>query len=460
MKKTVLLSLLTSALLAGVTETAEGISVDIYADKDAQSNIVATVSTSKGHLIKKRCLTNRRSKRWCKVEYKYDDIDIKGYVDEASLNIIYSKPHTRPTFEISYGGRHDDIANDIVATKDGFIAVGKTGSFGKGQDDIYVVKIDKFGNKKYSLTLGGHANDEATSLVKIEDGYILAGVTSSYGNGDQSIYLARVRDNGALVWHRAYYSDKDDYYKANDIIRISKNNTLVVGYEEHIKFFASETNIYVNAVDLDGNRNGIKRYGGDKVDEANSVINLPDGYLIAGFTKTWGHGGKDAYVLKIDKAGKRVWHNAYGFRYDEEIRQIIATSDGGYLGVGFTDSDIKQQKDIYVVKINADGSRAWHYHYGSREDEEGYGVVEDNGGYLIAGYTKDTKSYNSDAYLLKIDYRGNILWHRKYGLDKDDEARAIIKTDDGYVMAGYTTSLESYSKDMSIIKVDKEGKIR
>ena len=460
MKKIYLLSLITSALLAGVSQTTDGTFVDIYADKDAQSSIVATVSTTKGHLIKKRCMTNRASKRWCKVEYKYDGITLHGYVEEKSLDIIYAMPKKNKTFEVSYGGRYDDVANDIVATDDGFIVVGRTGSFGEGQNDVYVVKVDKFGNKIYSLALGGRDNDEAKAVVKIKGGYMLAGSTSSFGNDSQSLYMARLDDDGKLFWQKAYYSDHDDYYAANDMIQIAPYNMLLAGYENHVKFFNSEVNIYVNAIDFHGKRNGIKRYGGSDDEKANSIINVADGYVIAGYTETWGHGGDDGYVLKVDKTGKRVWHNAFGFRYDETFHQIIQTKDGGFLAVGTTDSDIKNQRDIFVVKMDANGAKEWQYHYGSREDEEGFGVVEDKDGYVIAGYTKDTPSYNKDAYLLKIDTNGNVVWHRKYGLDKDDEAKAIIKVDDGFVMVGYTTSLESYSKDLSIIKVDKQGYIK
>ena len=452
-------SALTSLLLGGVTENSDGTFIDIYSDKDSQSNIIATVSTSKGNLITKRCFSNRDSQRWCKVKYTYKELTLNGFVDEGSLNTIAQIPNKNATFEQSFGGRYDDEGNDIIVTKDGYLVVGATASFGSGQNDAYVVKVDKFGNKLYSLALGGSSEDEANAVVELKDSFVLAGSTRSFGNGVESLYMAKFSKNGNLLWQKGYYSDEDDYYKANDITKISESNLLLAGYEDHVKFFNSEVNIYLNAINDRGERNGIKRYGGNKVDKANSIITTKDGYVIAGVTKTWGHGAEDAYVVKIDKDGNRVWHNAFGFDYDEVANEIIATRDGGYILVGTTDSAIKKQQDIYVVKINANGTRAWHGHYGSREDEEGFGIVESNDGYVIAGYTNDTQSYNSDAYIMKLDKEGRFIWGKKYGLDKDDEAKSIVAVEDGYVLAGYRTSEERYSKDLYIIKVDKNGNL-
>ena len=459
MKNIFYLSLFTSALFAGVTQTSDGTFIDLYANKDNRSNIIATVSTDKGDLIKQRCYSTRTSERWCKVKYIYKDITLHAYTDEASLLSTYRTTKTKTTFAVSYGGRYDEEGNDIIALDDGFLVVGSTASFGDGQKDAYVVKIDKFGNKEYSLALGGSSNDEANAVVALKNSYMLTGYSGSYGNGVESLFVARIKNNGTVLWQKGYYSDKDDYYRGNDIVKISDENTLVAGYENHVQFFASETNIYVNAINSEGQRNGIKRYGGSKVDEANSIIKTTDGYLIAGMTKTWGRGGEDAYLIKLDTEGNRVWHNTYGYRFDEVFHQVIATDDGGYIAVGTTDSDIRNQQDIYVVKISADGKEQWSGHYGSREDEEGFGIVQSSDGYVIAGYTKDTESYSSDAYLLKLNKDGKVIWNRKYGLDKNDVAKAIIKTEDGYIVTGYKTSLETYSKDLYILKVNNNGYI-
>ncbi|MDA3907938.1 MAG: hypothetical protein PF437_02510 [Sulfurimonas sp.] len=458
MKFALLVLVFASALFSAVIETNEGTFFQIYADKNPQSNIVATVSVDKGKIETSRCFNTSNDSRWCKLSYTQNGVSVNGYSDEKSLDAIASRLNKKSTFELNYGGRYSEVGNAILPLEDGFLLVGSTESFGKGQKDVYVVKVDNFGNKIWSGAYGGGGVDEANAVVLVEDGFMLAGTTRSFGNRIQNLYLAKISKTGKLIWQNGYYSDKDDYYVGKDMVKISENNVLITGHEDHVKFFNAEVNFYLNAIDTDGQRNGIKRYG-EGEEKSNSIISVSDGYVIAGETDTWGNGAKDSYVIKINKDGDRVWHNAFGWSYDEVANQIIQTKDGGYVLVGTTDSDHRNQKDVFVVKINKDGNGVWQYHYGSKENEEGKGIVETEDGYVITGYTKDTKSYNSDVYLLKIDKQGNLVWHRHYGGDRDDEGNAISKVKDGFVVTGYVSSKDSNSKDLYLIKVDNNGNI-
>ncbi len=460
MKSMLMLSLLSSAIFAGIVETDDGSFLEIYAKKDPQSNVVATVSLSKGRITQKLCTATRNDGEWCKVKYTNSDVVIGGYVEKKLLQKINATPNKRKTFETSYGGDRDDVAKALIPLKDGALLVGYTESFGAGGDDAYVMRVDKFGNKISSMAFGGVRDEILKAVIKTKDGFMVAGTTRSFGNRVESIYLAKISNNLKMQWQNGYYSDKDDYYRGNDMIRISDDNVLIAGSEDHVKFFASDKNCYLNSIDMNGARNGIKRYGGEDTEGANSIVAVKDGYVFAGVTDTWGHGDDDAYVVKIDKNGERVWHNAFGFNYDEEANQIIATKDGGFILVGTTESDTNNQKDVYVVKVSSKGTREWQKYYGTKENEEGFGIVEVDDGYVIAGYTEYTPSYNSDVYLLKITRNGTIVWNRRYGGSKDDKAFAIVKVDDGFLITGYTTSEETYSKDMYLIRVDNQGKIK
>lgn len=459
MKFTLSILVFASILFSAVIQTNEGTFLQVYADKNPQSNIVSTVSVDKGKIETLRCFNTRDDSIWCKLKYTLNGVSISGFSDKKSLDSIASRENKKSTFEANYGGRYSEVGNAILPLEDGILLVGSTESFGNGQNDVYVVKVDNFGNKIWSGAYGGGGVDIAKSVVSVKDGFMLAGTTRSFGNRIQSLYLAKISKSGNLRWQNGYYSDKDDYYTGNSMVKINDGNLLIAGHEDHVKFFDSEINFYLNAINTDGQRNGIKRYGGNKVEKANSIISVEDGYVIAGETDSYGHGGKDSYVVKINKDGDRIWHSAFGWRYDEITKQIIETKDGGYIMVGTTDSDHKNQKDVYVVKINKDGNRAWQFHYGSKEHEEGNAIVETKDGYVITGYTKDTQSYNRNVYLLKVDKVGNVVWHRNYGGDSDDEGNAIAKVKDGFVITGYTTSKNSNSKDLYLLKVDNNGNI-
>lgn len=459
MKKVFLFPFLVSSVFANLVQTNDGGYLELFSKKNS-TEVIAKVPTFKGTLDIKGCYQDSGPERWCRVYYKDNTIQINGYSQKKYITAFQKQKSVAHYFQKKFGGRYNEEANDVLVVNDGYIVVGYTQSFGKGDQDIYIIKIDKYGNKIYSKAYGGANSDIAKGIVKTPDGFMIAGTTRSFGNRVQNIYVARLRDDGALYWQKGFYSDSDDYYEGNAITPVSDTNFLIAGQEDHVKFFDSQKNIYVNAVNIDGKRNGIKYYGGKDDEKANSIITTKQGYVIAGETDTWGHGDKDAYVLCIDKKGNRLWHNAFGFKYDETANQIIQTADGGYIVVGTSTSNTSARENIFVVKIKPNGRFDWQYLYGTTQNDAGYGIIELKDGYVIAGYTEDSKGYDKDLYLLKIDKKGNTVWNRRFGGTKDDEAHAIKKTDDGFIVVGYTKSVGSYSKDVYILKLNYEGKIQ
>jgi glycine cleavage system H lipoate-binding protein len=234
---------------------------------------------------------------------------------------------------------------------------------------------------------------------------------------------------------------------------------MVAGSEEHIKFFNSDVLCYLSGININGQQKWVERYGGGNPDRANSIIKVDGGFVFAGVTETWGADGTNMYVVKIDAGGKRLWHNAFGYDYDEDVQQVIATRDGGYILVGSTNSDHRKLSDVYVVKIDANGNKQWQHRYGGRADEEGFGIVEDDDGYVIVGSTESTKDRTRDLYLLKIDRNGAVFWVKTYGGLGDDAGHAIVKADDGFVITGYSQGPISRGKDLYLLKVDKNGNL-
>lgn len=460
MFKGMIFSLLcSSALLAGLNETNDGRFLQIYADNDPQSTIIAEIPADQRGLRILRCRSPKEGVAWCKVQFERRGIRLKGWSDKRTLDAIAQRPNTRPTFEKRFGGRYEEMGKAVLVLDDGFIIAGSTASFGEGQHDGYVVRTDRFGNKRWSHTYGGHSEDDFESILSLDGGFMLAGATRSFGNKVQSIYAARITSDGQPMWENGYYNDNDDRYGGRAMAKINDKHVMIAGFEDHIKFFNSEVNCYLMAVGTNGRHKWQSYYGGKNVERANSIISVKDGFIFAGMTDTWGHGDEDMYVVKIDKGGKRLWHNAFGYDNKEVANQIIATRDGGYIAVGTTNSDHRKMNDVYVVKMNAEGTRQWQHHYGGEYDEEGFGIVETGNGYVIAGCTESTKQFDKQVYLIKINRDGNILWRRTYGGPNDDAAYAIAKTSDGFIITGYTEGGTDRGKDLYLLKVDENGKL-
>lgn len=460
MKTALIVSLISSCLLSAIIETDDSTKIEIFSKKSSNSEITATVPVSKGRFNIKFCTQVNKDHDWCKVEYIASDIQFKGYVEKHLLTKLRNTARTSLTYETSFGGDRDDVAYSILPLRDGALLVGYTDSFGAQRSDAYAIKIDQYGNKVFDLVYGGADEDIANAALVLNDNYALIGTTRSYRDGIESIYYATLSKDGELLSKEALYSDEDDHYRGNGVVKDSQDNLIIVGNEEHKKLFITNKDGFLTKVNSRGKSQLLKKFGGSGIENINSIVSVSDGYVLAGSTKSWGAGSSDMYVLKTDKEGKSIWQNAFGHKYEELAHQIITTEDDGFILVGTTESFQNNQKDMFVVKISSQGFRQWMKNYGTQEDEEAFGIVETNDGYMIAGYTEYTKNYKSDVSLLKIDKEGKVMYNRTYGGLKDDKAYAIARQKDGFLITGYTTSSESYSKDIYLLRVDMQGNLR
>jgi hypothetical protein len=211
--------------------------------------------------------------------------------------------------EAVFGGHLDDLANAVIQTQDGgYLIVGTTKSFGSGEE-VYVLKLDKNGNKQWEKTFGGESDDWANAVIQTQDGgYLIVGTTKSFGSGEE-VYVLKLDKNGNKQWEKTFGWVRGDW--ANAFVLTQDGGYLIVGAT--VSFGAGGADVYVLKLDKNGNKQWEKTFGGAKDDWANVVIQTQDGgYLIVGETKSFGAGGADVYVLKLDKNGKKQWEKTFG----------------------------------------------------------------------------------------------------------------------------------------------------
>jgi len=205
-----------------------------------------------------------------------------------------------------------------------------------------------------------------------------------------------------------------------------------------------------------------KAFGDTSRDKAQDVIALKDGgIIVAGSTRSYGKGRDDMFILRMDKSGKTIYRSAYGGKKRDFANGVARTSDGNFIAVGSSESFSKDGNlDVYVVKFDKDGKRAWQKTFGGDEKDEAKAVVAVNGGgVLVAGYTESFGKGRKDVYILYIDKDGKEIWSKVIGGKEDDIAYDITLTvDGGFVVAGKTKSFKSKHSDIDIIKYSKDGK--
>ncbi|MCD4707500.1 MAG: T9SS type A sorting domain-containing protein [Candidatus Sabulitectum sp.] len=207
-----------------------------------------------------------------------------------------------------------------------------------------------------------------------------------------------------------------------------------------------------------------RTYGGTETDKAWSVQQTTDGgYIMAGYTESYGAGYQDAYLLKTDSSGDTLWTRTFGgatYDYGFSAQQ---TTDGGYILSGWTWSYGPGYYDVYLIKTDSSGDTLWTRTYGSpdpNEWEKGYSIQQTaDGGYIIAGCTEmGAGSY--DVLLVKTDSSGDTDWIRTYGGADEDKAWSVQQTlDGGYIIAGFTESAGAGSYDVWLIKTNSSGDI-
>jgi hypothetical protein len=363
-------------------------------------------------------------------------------------------PMSARSFAKTYGVALWELAYSVQQTSDGgYILASFTYSFG----DIFLIKTDMNGNKIWAKIYGGASDDTAFSVQQTSDGgYMLAGVTRSFGAGGYDALLIKTDANGNVQWAKTYGGTSGDY--AYSVQQTSDGGYIVVGYTN--SFGAGGYDIFLIKTDASGNVQWAKTYGGTGDDRAYSVQQTSDGgYIVAGRTYSFGAGG-DIFLIKTDASGNVQWAKTYGGIYWDYAYSVQQTSDGGYIVAGTTWSFGAGSYDIFLIKTDASGNVQWAKTYGGGDYDDASSVQQtSDGGYIVAGYTQSFGAGDYDIFLIKTDANGNISWAKTYGGTDYDWAYSVQQTSDGgYIVAGYTASFGAFG-DIFLIKTDANGNI-
>ena len=203
-----------------------------------------------------------------------------------------------------------------------------------------------------------------------------------------------------------------------------------------------------------------KTFGGMSLDEGRLVQQTSDGgYIIAGWTASFGAGSTDVYLIKTNKEGNEEWSKTFGGSSLEFGYSVQQTSDGGYILTGETRSFGVGKSDVHLIKTDKEGNEEWSKTFGGQDFDWGYSVRQtSDGGYIIAGCTSSFGAGNYDVYLIKTNKEGNEEWSKTFGGTGPEYGFSVQQTsDDGYIISGYTQSSGAGGHDVYLIKTDEEG---
>jgi hypothetical protein len=368
-----------------------------------------------------------------------------------------------------WGSGHDEITAIQQTMDGGYIVAGYTASFGVGNTDIWILKLNVSGDIAWQKTYGTSRNGEiAHSIQQTTDGgYIVAGrigyiVETPPGYPKAitlDILVLKLDSNGNIIWQKTYGSEGDE---SNAFIQVTSDGGYIVLCTA-TSFGAGNRDLWVIKLDSRGDVTWQKAYGGSG-DEGTGVDNFKHsiqetsdgGYIIANQTRSFGAGDSDIWVLKLNGTGSIMWEKTYGGTYRDDAFSIQQTDDEGYVVAGVTSSFGAGSFDFWVLKLHSSGDIDWQKTYGGSDSDYSSSIQQTiDGGYIIAGNGIDT-----NLLILKINTIGDITWWRTYTEDHAGYFPSIQQTLDGGYIVG-TNSKEDVIGwwDGWVLKVDENGEI-
>jgi len=299
----------------------------------------------------------------------------------------------------TFGGNFTELLYSAKQTSDsGFILAGVTNSFSQGATDGYLIKTDVSGNIIWSKNYGGFDNDWFESIDETDDGnFIACGSTYTYGAGAHDVYLVKISSNGNIIWTKTIGSPQ--YDSGRDVQQTVDKGFVITGYTNG--FTAATSRIYVIKTDSTGSVIWTKIFGGVIGEDTKCIRQCFDGgYAISGYTNSYGAGATDIFLLKLDINGNFQWMKTYGGASEEIGNDIEQTSDSGFILTGRTYTFGGTERYVYMIKTNSSGDTLWTKAYQSSICN-GYSVKQTyDGGYINA-------SVPASLLLIKTDAFGN-----------------------------------------------------
>ncbi len=213
--------------------------------------------------------------------------------------------------------------------------------------------------------------------------------------------------------------------------------------------------------------NGIN-IGGLKTDIGSGILLDSDGnILIAGTTRSYGNGGDDIILVKMDSYGNIIFQKTYQKEHHEKAYGIEECPDGNYMIVGEAWDGGFGREDLYLLKVSKQGEKIWEKYYGGYHTDQGFSVKSIKDGYIALGYTSSQpETTMGNFYLVRTDLDGNMLWENNYGTEYLDFGFEILPLESGdFWLLGtaggfFNMARADYTNpeaDLLLIKVDKHG---
>ena len=361
----------------------------------------------------------------------------------------------------------------VNTRRDAQIRATSDGGFVMGTSDIQLMKFDKNGILSWKFDLfNGRGKQDIHDVIALKDGgYFVMSETNytDYPDRKNSVWIGKCDNTGKLIWQDRIGGTA--LAILNSAIEDAQGNIICVGFKRDLLENGDETDekAWIIKLDNSGKLLWQKTLNGKKIIKCNKIQRISDKEYIICADIVYDHFDtlkSDAWIAKIDDNGNLLWEKSYG---NEDVKETaksgIVTKDGAYVFVGANGDEKSKNNhggnDFQVVKIDKNGEELWSVLLGGKENDEAVGLIElPNENLVIIGNTysndgdvgksdlKERDFFNYDAWVIKMNKDGNVIWKKTFGGTNEDILYNIELTNDNKVLIiGSSSSLDGDLKN-------------
>lgn len=325
--------------------------------------------------------------------------------------------------------------------------------------DATVLKLDFTGNKIWQKNFGYGNSDLLTSIASLPSGgYVIAGRTDSKGAGSHDFWIMKIDEKGNLIWEKTYGEKFED--KAEHIFPTKDGGFLVTGSQMTVS--SSTIEMWVMKLNSEGEKIWDKKFGGQFRCYGKASAELGDKFIIAAYFDPL---NQDKYkedkarVMAIDKEGNLIWEKIFGGEEQDWFNDVLVTSKNEIIVTGFTKSKGKGYEDCWTMKLNEKGEMIWEQTFGDISSDKAESITETQDGFVVCGETSSRETNSNDILIVKYSSDGKLLWSTMVGKELNESPYEIISTaDGGFVIASEKCTHYNYDSKpvkcgMNIVKL-------